>query len=323
MKTNLYKYLAVFVALALFLSACGGAATPDAAAIATSAVQTVEARYTQQAVQTPTPTSTTIPAAAASLTPTTDAPAAPAATFTPQPLQSNGKPCYAASVTDLTIPDGMIIAPGAVFTKKWRLFNLGNCPWDSTYALTFDSGDAMGTVTKFPLTSYVAPGASVDLSIDFTAPTTKGIYTGFWRMSTPYGGTFGVGTYDQSIFVKINVSSDPADSFGVSSVTYDWTRDPPKGCNSSGGMLFTVYATVTVNGPGILIYHWDRNPYDGGPLDGGRLKFTAAGSAVVHWTWTLRNHSVHDIDRWIAFTVDSPASTAKQYGRVLFPFTCK
>ena len=324
MNTTIYKNFAVLAVAALLLSACSGAATPDAAAIATSAVQTVEARYTQQAAldptQTSTPISTPIATSAATLTP--GAQDTPLPTMAPQTPQSNGKPCYAASVQDITVVDGTIEAPGTAFTKTWRLYNLGNCPWDSSYALTFDSGDGMGAVTKIPFTTKVYPGASYDVSVDMTAPATDGIYTGYWRVATPYGGTFGVGTYDQSIFVKITVSSQPRDAFGVSSVAYDYTRKPAAGCDALGA-TFTVYATVTANGPGVIVYHWDRHPYDGGPLDGGKLRFGAAGSQTVNWTWTLRKaYSIQNIDRWIAFTVDLPVNAAKTFGRVLFNFSC-
>ena len=322
MKLSLYKTLAWLVALALALSACSGAATPDASAIATSAVQTVEARYTQQAALTPQdPPETSTPTEEVA-TATAEVQATALPTMAPQTPQSNGKPCYAASVQDITIVDGSIELPGSTFTKTWRLFNNGNCPWDSSYALVFDSGDAMGAVTKVPLTTKVYPGASIDISVELTAPATNGMYTGYWRMATPYGGTFGVGQYDQSIFVKINVSSKPEDAFAVSSVTYDWTRDPQKGCDKNGGMRYTVYATITVNEAGMVYYHWDRSPYDGGPLDGGKLKFTAAGSAVVNWTWTLSHDSVHGIDRWISLSITDPAASHVDWGRVKFPFDC-
>ena len=32
-------------------------------------------------------------------------------------------------VSDLTAPDGSSFAPGAAFTKTWRLMNIGTCTW--------------------------------------------------------------------------------------------------------------------------------------------------------------------------------------------------
>jgi Ig-like domain from next to BRCA1 gene len=316
MKTKLYWNLAVLTALALFLSACGGAPTPDAAAIATSAVQTVEARYTQQTAQKPTETTVPTPEATSISASTTPK---PAATSTPQPVDSNGKPCYAASVQDITIPDGKIIAPGSTFTKTWRMFNKGNCVWDSSYSLIFDSGDAMGTVVKVPFTTRVLPEQSVDLSVDLTAPTTDGLYTGYWRIATPFGGTFGVGTYDQSIFVKIRVSPKPDRDFGIDSVVYDWTRDPQKGCNSNGA-TYTFSATLTANAPGEISYHWDRSP-DDGTRPSGILKFKEAGPKTIYWSWILHPEAVQGIDRSVSIIVDTPVK--QTFDRVTFHYTCE
>jgi hypothetical protein len=313
MKTNIYRNLAALTALTLLLSACGGAATPDAAAIATSAVQTVEARYTETAKQ---PTETAIPTLA--LTSTSAVTAKPQVTSTPQPVDSNGIPCYAANVEDVTIPDGMIIAPGSTFKKTWRLFNKGNCVWDSSYALIFDNGDAMGTVTKVPFTARVLPGQSYPIDIDLTAPATDGVYTGYWRVATPYGGTFGVGVYDQSIFVKIRVSPKPDRDFGIDTVVYDWTRNPQKGCTSNGA-TYTFSATLTANAPGEISYHWDRNP-DDGTRPGGVVKFQAAGSKTVTWAWILHPDAIQGIDRWVSFVVDTPIK--QTFDRVKFNYTC-
>src|SRR5271157_1067465 len=51
---------------------------------------------------------------------------------------------WAQFVADVTVPDGTTLAPGATFTKTWRLENIGNCTWTTSYALVFSSGSAMG-----------------------------------------------------------------------------------------------------------------------------------------------------------------------------------
>jgi len=318
MKTNSYRNLVVLTALALVLSACGGAATPDAAAIATSAVQTVEARYTEQASRL---TETTIPTLAA--TSTLEITATPPATSTPQPVDSNGKPCYAATVIDVTIPDSMIIAPGSTFTKTWRLFNKGNCVWDSSYALTFESGDQMGTVTKVPLTKRVLPEESVEISVDLTAPTIEGVYKGYWRIATPFGGTFGVGTYDQSIYVEITSTSKPKRDVGVSDVSIGlYERKPQKGCSPQNiAAAYTFSATITVNAATEVNYHWNQFPYDGSKPEGGKLKFKEAGAQTVIWTWRMQHESIQNIDRSVSLEIDSPGSLTSK--RILFNFNCE
>src|SRR5258706_2346966 len=318
MKMNNCRNIPVLIALALFLSACSGSATPDAAAIATSAVQTVEARYTDQAAQEPTEASTPT----LIVLPASQTPAVLPATSTPQPLDSNGKPCYAATVQDITIPDGMIVAPGGTFTKTWRLLNKGNCVWDSSYALTFDSGDSMGTVLKVPLTTRVLPEQSVDISVPLTAPSTDGVYTGYWRIATPFGGTFGVGKYDQSIYVQITVSSKPGRDEGVSNLTVGlYERKPQNGCSTGNiAAAYTFSAVITANTAIEVVYHWNRLPYDGSKPEGGKLTFKDAGSKTVYFTWNMQHESVQDIDRSVTLEIDNPGTLISQ--KVHFDFTC-
>jgi len=223
-------------------------------------------------------------------------------------------------VSDVSIPDGMIITPGTQFTKTWRVRNDGNCVWDKNYSVELDKGDAMSTVIKFPLTKVVNPGDSIDISIDMTAPTTEGTYAGYWHIATPYGGYMGVGSYNQSLVAKIQVTSKPDRYFGAVSVVYDWTRKPQKGCTSDGA-YYIFSATITVNGPGEIEYRWDRQPFDG-KIEGGRLKFVGAGSKTVYWTWHMTTDHIQNIDRWVAITtiVDKLET---QFARVKFNYTCQ
>jgi hypothetical protein len=325
MKMNKNRILAVLIALALFLSACGGSATPDAAAIATSAVQTVEARYTAtaQAAAQPTGTSTVAPTDAAPSDATVTA--TPMATSTPQPLGPNGKPCYAASVQDITIPDGMLIDPGSAFTKTWRMLNMGNCVWDSTYALTFITGDALGTILKVPLTTRVLPGQSVDISVDMTAPTADGTYKGYWRMATPYGGTFGVGTYDQSIYVQILVSSKPNRDTGVSITSIGlYSRTPQTGCADTNiAATYTISATISANAAIDKVYfHWNQFPFDGSKPVEYKISFSAPGSKTVTWQWNLQHESIQGITRYVSLTIDSGNADGLTSQKLPFTFTC-
>jgi hypothetical protein len=46
-------------------------------------------------------------------------------------------------VSDVTAPDGSSFAPGATFTKTWRLMNIGTCTWNTAYSLTWVGGDSL------------------------------------------------------------------------------------------------------------------------------------------------------------------------------------
>ena len=61
------------------------------------------------------------------------------------------------------------------------------------------SGDKMnGQTINIP--GNVAPGQTVRLSVDLTAPRDKGTYRGYWQMCSPYGRKFG-----ETIWVKVRV----------------------------------------------------------------------------------------------------------------------
>ncbi len=202
------------LSVTLILAALGAAscnfpglqATPDP--FPTYAAQTVEARLTEAAGQTPLPSlppAATVTPEPASPTPE---PASPTVTNTPIPTETE-VPCdRAAFIADVTIPDGTILSPGESFTKTWRLRNTGSCTWTSGYELLFKEGDAMGgPASKQLTTGTVAPGQTVDISVDLTAPNTEGSYKGFWWIRSSSGVIFGVGTSgDVPFYVEIKVA---------------------------------------------------------------------------------------------------------------------
>lgn len=201
----------VLVTLSLILSACKSSQkspTPtqiDPAAVFTAAAQTADARMTQIALITPTtmPTDTPLPPTATSAATPTVAPTTAAVT-----QAAGGGADKAAFVTDVTVSDYSSFFQGEKFTKTWRLKNVGTTTWTSAYTLVFVSGNQMGGAASIPLTNDVAPNATVDLSVELTAPTTVGQYTGYWMLRNPGGKNFGLGwNADQAIYVLINVNA--------------------------------------------------------------------------------------------------------------------
>ncbi|PWH12610.1 MAG: hypothetical protein DDG60_12560 [Anaerolineae bacterium] len=324
MKPMTHRVFSLLVMGALFIGACSTPTpvepTPDAAAIATAAVQTAEARFTQQAlVELATriaalPTSTVTPQPQDLLpTPTSSVGANPSYDYTPGCV-------YATYVADVTIPDGMLILPGAVFTKTWRIKNSGSCKWDANFGMVQVGGDKMSEQIWFPLTRVVYPGQEVDVSVTLTAPTANGKYTSQWRLALPGGGSAGVGQNDVNLTVSIEVSNKPKDAFAVTNVVYGpIVRDPQKGCDARGAR-YTFSATISVNGPGELIYQWDREPFDG-VFEGGKLKFNGAESKQVFFTWTMTRDHPQNWERWVALRVTYEGADI-QYDRIRFVYTC-
>ena len=107
---------------------------------------------------------------------------------------------------DVTIPDDTRFSPGERFIKTWKLTNSGTCTWTKGYSLSFQSGDQMSAPASLPLTSSVAPGETIDVSVELTAPASNGIYRGNWMLSNEKGEQFGIGVNAEKPFwVQITV----------------------------------------------------------------------------------------------------------------------
>lgn len=109
-------------------------------------------------------------------------------------------------ISDVTVPDGTSFAPGFVFSKTWRLKNVGTCTW-TNYSLMFDSGEKMSGPDAALIPTSVAPGQTVDITISLTSPTTAGTYRGYWKLKNNNGVPFGIGSGGtKSFWVEIKVS---------------------------------------------------------------------------------------------------------------------
>ncbi len=220
-----YPLLLVLLLIALALSACRRGATPTPTPTSTQA--SMSGVYTAVAVtltaqaQLATPTFTATPLASPTLisSPTP----VPSSTLVPtlpntQPvvtiLPTSASLCdNSAYVSDVTIPDGTILAPGQAFVKSWMLKNTGTCTWTKKYTMTFVSGEKMsGVDTKIGQT--VAPGQQVKVSVSMIAPTTEKTYRGNWRLANESGSTFGA-----TVWVQIVVSGNAGTLTPTVSVT--------------------------------------------------------------------------------------------------------
>jgi hypothetical protein len=83
--------------------------------------------------------------------------------------------------------------PNQQFTKVWRLQNTGKCTWTKSYAVVYFSGEQMSAPASVPLAGDVAPGQTVDLSVDMVAPASPGTYQGNWKLRNAGNVLFGIG----------------------------------------------------------------------------------------------------------------------------------
>ena len=198
------RFISILTAIIFILSACNlpssSPATEEPNAVFTAAALTVQAMSTQV---TPFNTPTLPPPPATNTAVSFPTLALPSST----PVFSATPVCDQAQfVKDMSIPDGSVFAPGASFTKTWRLRNAGVCTW-SGFTLVFDSGDSMNGTSPTSIPT-VGPGQDVDLSVNLTAPAANGSYRGYWRIRNASGVLIPVlgGTEGRSFFVDIKVA---------------------------------------------------------------------------------------------------------------------
>jgi hypothetical protein len=95
----------------------------------------------------------------------------------------------AVFLADVTVPDGTVFAPGAIFDKTWRIRNNGTCSWEERYKLAFFDGDPMEGPIEVDL-PHAAPGETVDVTVKLRAPDQPGHYVGRWHPHNDDGVIF-------------------------------------------------------------------------------------------------------------------------------------
>ena len=144
---------------------------------------------------------------------------------------------WAGFIADVTVPDGTVYEPGTTFTKTWRLKNIGTCTWTTDYALVFYSGSQMGAPASANFPNSVAPGQTVDLTLNMTAPSSAGNYFGYYKLRNAGGTIFGIGyTANKAFWVEINVAA-------ATGAAYDFTANASSAIWSSGAGVLSFPGT--------------------------------------------------------------------------------
>ena len=197
MKRNFFYVIIISTLTAVLISACTAATpTQDPNIQITSIASTVQAQLTQIALLTPSATPTLEPTATSTPVPATDTPSGPTQTYTttPPPALGTSGPTEDNSkfTLDVTVPDGTQFTPGTTFVKTWRFTNTGKTTWTKDYKLVYIDGiTGKNNTLEVNLPGNVIPGATVDISVTFVAPSTNGSYTSWWRLYTANGTLFG------------------------------------------------------------------------------------------------------------------------------------
>ncbi|MFZ1041220.1 MAG: NBR1-Ig-like domain-containing protein [Anaerolineales bacterium] len=269
---------------------------PDPNAILTAAALTVQAQLSANNTPTLSPAGTAA----------TSAPSASTPTFTPIPLStSTSVPVVTATtscdralfITDVSYPDNTTVPAGSAFTKTWRLQNTGSCSWTPSYDVVFISDNMMNGPTVQALSGNVNPGQTIDISVNLTAPSSNGTYTGYWGLRNPSGVIF------THFYVQIKVNGGGGSGpFAVTSVSFTTSG----GCGS-----FSATANITVNNAGTVTGYWQRNDASL-PYNFSSLVYSSAGTQTTNITWATTAVGTHSIYIYI----NSP--NHQQFGSVSF-----
>ena len=209
--------------------------------------------------------------------------------------------CNAAQfIMDVGTPDNTVFAPGAAFKKTWRLKNIGTCTWDASYSLVLDSGPSMAQDSSYPLSlaspdkTSVAPGESVDVSIDMKAGNTPGTYKTYWMLTNGKGLVVPMagGHANRSFYVLIQVQDASASTGVITKANVIIEQQQGSGAICAAKTTYFVYLDITTNGSVTANYRVDATDDSGQVADGmftdsqspessGSLVITAPGTQRI------------------------------------------
>lgn len=240
---------------------------------------------------------------------------APPVTNAPPPTAPPTCVISSRFVADVTIPDGTVFTPNAVFTKTWRVQNNGTCAWENT-GIAFVNGTQMAASGLYPV-PVTQPGQTADLVVPMAAPANYGAYQATWRMRSPDGQLFGT-----NLTVVINVPA-PATAVPPTKTNVPATAVPtPSGCsgqpndysfkvNGADEVSITSGQSVTLSWNAVTNASEVR-------LDGGEFSnegVAAPGNRVVSpnatTTYTLKakcNNGGGTRDKSVKVNVNAPVS---------------
>ncbi len=312
LKSGKLRFTVIIIALVLY--ACSGQNTQDPT-IATAVALTIAAQNTAQSntetpAASPTPIVTQTPL---QFSPTlTILPTIASPTLAGNAAKSQ---CAKASLISETIPDGMIFKPDEQFTKTWQIKNESTCTWNTSYKIVFWDGDVLGGGYVYNLPQITPPGGTVPISLVLIAPSTEDTFRSEWMLQTPDGINFGVGDYSAPFFTEIVVSNAKHPGYTITNVEYEIVREPATGCPAN--VHWTVFATVTTNGPFEFSYFWTQK--DGNNSSPKMVEIPAAGSKTFSRLWIIGLANTPG-EKWMEFNVSLPFE--KSYGKAVWNSTC-
>jgi hypothetical protein len=336
MSLRQWWLLIVLAGAAAALAACSLGPNPARATLQASVTPppspTASATYPPTATEYPptsTATATVPPTPRPSATPTGATEAASPTAGTDVPATAGASVDKAEFVADVTVPDGATFTPGEAFVKTWRVKNAGTTTWTSDYVLAFVRGEQMGGPQTVPMPASVAPGETVELSVNLTAPQRLGAFTGFWQFRTPAGQPFGIGPEaNQPVYVQINVTVDangspvPTVAAGALNVTGATMSVDKPSITGVCPQSFVFSAALTSEGAGAMTYRLeaaaDTPGFTFNLPETTQSTFTGAGPRTFNASYTLEFTGSVSGQMWVHIL--SPVD--QETNKVSFSLTC-
>jgi hypothetical protein len=106
-------------------------------------------------------------------------------------------------VRDITYPDGIVIAPGTVFSKIWRIRNDGPCDWPEGVTLCNAGGDILSDPAHREPLPPLPSGSEAEVSVQLRAPECYGRFISYFKAQTAMEQGFG-----QRLWCNVVVSDE-------------------------------------------------------------------------------------------------------------------
>lgn len=145
-------------------------------------------------------------------------------------------PCYAAQlIRDVTIPNGTALSPGTVFTKIWRIKNVGGCTWEAGSRLVAIASNFRNETPEI-IERRVRPGQSIDLGVTLDTPNHTGTYSGRFLLEVERRIQVGDGSNNDTFNVRINAIAGGGVVFDFASrpCTANWENGSNRSLNCPG-----------------------------------------------------------------------------------------